>query len=235
MWWGQMRSPKTMRSWQKGARDTAATSAEKSAHKHTSGQKNQSVTLGTRVCATHWPDTPLPPSQLLERHAGRRPGEATCTAGRRTRPNCEACRAFAAARPVQSGRLAIAWHPRSVDTWTAAPSWTVGGTAQTLRNVAPVVPVPIGATPPAGAAARRRRLISSRLGLPFRPWPASQRDLAIAPNALLHRLSADRKHDHAKRQHDRPQHDRPPRPDERIISAAITPLLPALQCYRSLA
>lgn len=47
-----MRSPKTMRSWQKGARDTAATSAEKSAHKHTSGQKNQSVTLGTRVCAT---------------------------------------------------------------------------------------------------------------------------------------------------------------------------------------
>lgn len=48
-----MRSPNTVRSWQKGALDTVATSAEKGAHKHTSCHKNQSVTVGTRECATH--------------------------------------------------------------------------------------------------------------------------------------------------------------------------------------
>src|SRR5690606_18733556 len=53
LWWGRMRSPNTVRSWQKGALDTVATSAEKGAHKHTSCHKNQSVTVGTRECATH--------------------------------------------------------------------------------------------------------------------------------------------------------------------------------------
>src|SRR3546814_1499953 len=52
LWWGRMRGPNTVRSWQKGALDTVATSAKKGAHKHTSCHKNQSVTVGTRECAT---------------------------------------------------------------------------------------------------------------------------------------------------------------------------------------